>query len=139
VSDGANSVARARRAVEARWAHDAAARELGMALETVEPDTATVSMLVGADLVNGHDICHGGFILTLAETALMLACHTDAREHDVQGTQITFIAPGRRGMRLLAQAHARHRGERNAIWDVSVRTETGEAIAEVRGHTRRTG
>ncbi len=127
----------ARAAVDALWADDAAARDLGMVLEDVGPGTATVSMIVGPDLLNGYDVCHGGFIFTLAETALALAANTYGEPVDTQGCQIAFLAPGRRGARLVADARERHKAARSGIYDVSVRTETGEAIAEVRGYTRR--
>ena len=39
-------------------------------------------------------------------------------------------------MRLIAEARERHRGERSGLYDVTVRSETGEVIAEFRGHSR---
>ena len=49
----------AARSAEAMWADDRASRGLGMTLEAVGPGTATVSMTLGEDMVNGHAIGPG--------------------------------------------------------------------------------
>jgi acyl-CoA thioesterase len=54
-----------------------------------------------------------------------------------QHCAVTFLAPGRLGMRLIAEAGERHRGERSGIYDVVVRDEaSGTVLAEFRGHSR---
>ena len=87
-------------------------------------------------MVNGHGLCHGGYIFTLADSAFAFACNSHNQRHVAQHCQITYLAPGRLGMRLIAEARERHRGERSGIYDVTVKTEAGETIAEFRGHSR---
>ncbi len=53
-----------------------------------------------------------------------------------QHCQISYVAPGRLGMRLTAEARERHRAERSGIYDVTVKSEAGETIAEFRGQIR---
>lgn len=48
---------------------DHAARSLGIELREIRPGRARMTMTVRQDMVNGHDICHGGLIFTLADTA----------------------------------------------------------------------
>ena len=126
----------ARACADAMWAVDKASRAMGMKIEKVGPGFAVVSMSVGVDMVNGHGFCHGGFIFSLADSALAFACNSRNQRHVAQHCQITYLAPGRLGMRLFAEEGERYRGKRSGIYDVTVRTEAGETIAEFRGHSR---
>jgi acyl-CoA thioesterase len=126
----------ARAAAEAMWAEDNASRGLGMRLERVGPGAAVLSMEITAAMVNGLGICHGGFIFTLADSACAFASNSYNQRMVLAQSQITLIAPARLGMRLVAEASERHRAERSAIYDVAVRSETGDVIAEFRGHVR---
>ena len=118
------------------WAADKASQGLGMRIESVGPGTATLSMPIGEFMVNGHGSCHGGFIFLLANSAFAFACNSHNQKNVAQSCQIAFVAPGRLGMRLVAEARERHRGERSGIYDVTVRNETGALIAEFRGFSR---
>jgi acyl-CoA thioesterase len=126
----------ARACANAMWAEDKASRAMGMQIEKVGPGFAILSMSVGVDMVNGHGLCHGGYIFSLADSALAFACNSHNQRHVAQHCQIAYLAPGRLGMRLLAEAQERYWGERSGIYDVTVRTEGGETIAEFRGHSR---
>lgn len=121
---------------QAMWADDTASRSLGMRLDAVGAGSATLSMEVAASMVNGLDICHGGFIFTLADSACAFASNSYNQRAVLQTGQIMLIAPARTGMRLIAEATERQRGDRSAIYDVTVRAETGETIAEFRGQVR---
>ena len=130
---------------DAMWADDKASRAMGMRIEEVGPGFALLSMSVGVDMVNGHGLCHGGYIFSLADSALIFsladsalafACNSHNQRHVAQHCQIAYLAPGRLGMRLLAEARERFRSERTGVYDVTVRSEAGETIAEFRGHSR---
>ena len=118
------------------WAEDAASRGLGMTLVSVTPGAAVLSMTVTRAMVNGHGLAHGGFIFTLADSAFAFACNSRGQRHVAQNCQVTFVAAGKLGMVLMAEARERQRGERSGIYDVTVRDETGAVIAEFRGHSR---
>ena len=126
----------AQRSAEAMWALDTATRSLGMQLDRVEPGVAVVSMTIAETMVNGHGTCHGGYIFMLADSAFAFACNSFNQKNVAHNCQITFVTPGRLGMRLVAEARMRQRAERSGIYDVTVRSDTGEAIAEFRGHSR---
>ena len=64
------------------------------------------------------------------------SCNSHNQRRIAQHCQISFLAPGRLGMRLVAEAHERHRGGRSGICDVTVKTDAGEVIAEFRGQSR---
>lgn len=126
----------ARASADAMWADDNASRGLGMKLEHIGPGVARLSMAVTHAMVNGLGICHGGFIFTLADSACAFASNSYNQRMLLQSSQITIIAPARLGMRLVADAQERQRGERSGIYDVTVRTEEGGTIAEFRGQVR---
>lgn len=121
---------------DALWAEDKASQALGMRIEKVAPGLAVLSMTVGVNMVNGHGLCHGGYIFTLADSALAFASSTHNQRTVAQYCQISYVTPGRLGMRLTAEARERHRGERSGIYDVTVKADDGAVIAEFRGSTR---
>lgn len=126
----------ARRSADAMWAEDNASRGLGMTIDAIGPGSASLSMTVRPEMVNGHGLCHGGFIFTLADSAFAFACNSRGQRHVAQHCQVTFVAPGRLGMRLTAVAQERQRAERSGIYDITVRDEAGTVVAEFRGHSR---
>jgi acyl-CoA thioesterase len=126
----------ARASADAMWADDRASRAMGMRVEEVGPGLAVLSMTVVESMANGHGSCHGGYIFSLADSAFAFACNSHGQRHVAQQCQIAYVAPAHVGMRLIAEARERYRGGRSGIYDVTVRTEAGEAIAEFRGHSR---
>ncbi len=126
----------AEKSAAAMWADDQASTGLGMALVRVAPGVAVLSMPVAASMVNGHGLAHGGFIFTLADSAFAFACNSRGQRHVAQQCQITYLAPGKLGMTLSAEARELRRGERSGIYDVTVRDQAGLVIAEFRGHSR---
>ncbi len=118
------------------WAEDQASQGLGMVIERVAPGEAVISMQIRADMANGHGICHGGFIFTLADSAFAFACNTYNQRTVAQHCAVTFVQPGRRGDTLTAHALERSRTGRSGIYDVTVRDSRGEVVAEFRGHSR---
>jgi acyl-CoA thioesterase len=128
--------ATARAAAEAMWANDAASRGLGMAIDSVGPGRAVLSMTIADSMVNGHGMCHGGFIFSLADSAFAFACNSHGDAAVAQHCAITFLRPGRRGERLTAEAVERVRAGRGGLYDVRVTGEDGTVVAELRGHSR---
>jgi acyl-CoA thioesterase len=126
----------ARAAADAMWANDAASRGLGMTLDAVGPGRAVMSMIVAENMVNGHGMCHGGFIFTLADSAFAFACNSHGDAAVAQHCAITFIRPGRRGERLSAEAIERVSQGRSGLYDVRVTGDDGSVVAELRGHSR---
>jgi len=120
----------------AMWADDQASQGLGMVVERVAPGEAVLSMTIRPEMTNGHGICHGGFIFTLADSAFAFACNTYNQRTVAQHCAVTFLQPGRRGDTLTAHAVERNRSGRSGIYDVTVRDGRGEVVAEFRGHSR---
>jgi acyl-CoA thioesterase len=121
------------------WADDRASQALGMRLECVGPGRATIAMRVRDDMVNGHGICHGGYLATLADSAFAFACNTYDEVTVAAGFEITFVASARLGDDLVAEASERVRYGRSAIYDVTVRRHARDVVAEFRGRSRSLG
>ena len=70
--------------VEELHARDKAAQHFGIRILKLAPGEATLSMQVVEWMTQGHNICHGGFIFTLADTAMAYACllYTSPRPRD---------------------------------------------------------
>ena len=120
--------------VEAMLAADAASRMLGIKLAGYGPGWARTTMTVRDDMVNGHGICHGGLIFSLADTAFACACNSWGPVTVAAGGDIVFIAPARTGDVLTAEARVRSRYGRNGIYDVTV-THDARLVAEFRGRS----
>lgn len=130
---------RAQACAEQMWAADAASRGIGMALESVTPGMARLSMEVAERMVNGYGICHGGYIFALADSAFAFACNTTGEVAVAQHCAVTFVRPARLGERLVAEAREQHRARRSGTYDVRVETADGELVALFRGDCRTTG
>jgi acyl-CoA thioesterase len=117
------------------WAGDRASQGLGMSLDGVGPGTATLSMTVREDMVNGHAIGHGGYTFTLADSAFAFACNSYNRATVAAGCEIRFRRPTHLGDRLVATATERARDGRDGVYDVLV-TVDEEVVAVFTGRSK---
>ena len=127
---------RARRSAEAMWENDDASQWLGMKIVKVGVGSAVLTMGVEKHHTNGHDICHGGYIFTLADSAFAFACNSYNQAVVAQQNSITYIAPALLGDTLTARAVEVSKTGRNGIYDVSVERSDGTIIAQFRGNSR---
>lgn len=116
-------------------ANDRATRGLGIAITAIGPGQATLEMTVRSDMLNGFDICHGGFITTLADSAFAFSCNARNDMTVASGLSIDFLAPAREGDRLTAKATEVSLAGRTGVYDVNVHNQRGEAIAVFRGRS----
>ena len=129
--------ARADAAANAMWSRDAVAQALAMERVSVTPGHATLRMRVRADMVNGHRICHGGLIFTLADTAFAYACNSYDLNTVASACHIDFLAPGKEGDLLEAVAVERSASGRTGVYDVTVSVVGGKTVALFRGKSYR--
>lgn len=124
---------RAEKCAELMFAQDKASPGLGMRIVQVSPGCAVMEMPVRADMLNGHGICHGGFIFSLADSAFAFACNSYNRLTVAQQNQITYLTPGKAGETLRADAREVSRTGRSGVYDVTVTGEDGRTVALFRG------
>jgi acyl-CoA thioesterase len=126
----------AQRSAAAMYEADRASRHLGIRIEEVGPGRATARMRVADTMLNGHDICHGGYVFLLADTAFAFACNTYGVVTVASACDVVFVGPARLGDELIAEAAERRRFGRSGVYDVTVRRADGAVLAEFRGHSR---
>jgi acyl-CoA thioesterase len=127
----------AEQVTEKLYAIDKASQSLGIRVVEVRPGYARVSMTVRADMVNGHRICHGGMVFTLADTAFAFACNSYNENTVAAAASIDFLAPARQDDELTAAASEVWRSKRSGIYEVTVTNQDGARIALFRGRSAR--
>ncbi|WP_218242122.1 hydroxyphenylacetyl-CoA thioesterase PaaI [Comamonas fluminis] len=115
------------------FARDRAAQSLAMRITHIAPGEATIEMAVRGDMLNGFDTCHGGYITTLGDTAFAYACNTRNEMTVASGLAVEFVAPGRPGDVLVAEAKELSQAGRTGVYDVTIRNQQGQLIALFRG------
>jgi acyl-CoA thioesterase len=120
---------------DAMFRNDRASRMMGIQIPAIGPGTATAVMTVREDMLNGHDICHGGFITTLADTAFAFACNAYNEVTVASGFDVNLISAGRLGDVLTAQAHEVSKAGRTGVYDINVHNQRGEPVAAFRGRS----
>ena len=111
-------------------------RRLGITLDSIGPGEAVVRMTVAEDMVNGHDIAHGGFTFTLADTCFAYACNSYNRNTVAQHCAITFVKAAREGDVLTATGREVLRSGRSGAYDIVVTDQDGAVVALFRGNSR---
>lgn len=125
----------AQRCAAKMYADDQASQDLGIKVDIRAPGSAEARFEVRANMLNGHNVCHGGFIFTLADTAFAFACNSYNKVTLAAGASIEFLRPAKLGDRLTATATERHRGRRSAIYDVVVTNQDAVDVAIFRGRS----
>jgi acyl-CoA thioesterase len=106
-----------------------------MAILAVGPGTATLRMTVREDMLNGHDICHGGFVTLLADSCFAFACNGYNEMTVASGFDVNLIAAARRGDVLTAVATEVAKSGRTGVYDIEVRNQRDERVAAFRGRS----
>ena len=123
----------ARRAAESMYGTDTCSQWLGMTLEDVRPGYARMRMPVRAEFLNGHGICHGGLMFTLADSTFAFACNSYNIPAVASGCAIEFLKPVKGGDVLVAEGQEQTLSGRHGIYDIKVTNSGGEVIAMFRG------
>ena len=113
------ALALAEKTAEAMFRRDPASKLIGLQLIAVRPGYARLSMVVRSDMVNGHHICHGGYLFTLADSAFAYACNSYNRNTVASACQIDFLAPAKEGEALEAECEERSLSGRTGVYDTT--------------------
>lgn len=115
--------------------NDRASRALGILIDSVGPGRCTARMTVRDDMLNGHDICHGGLITTLADSAFAFACNAYNEITVASGFDVNLLAAARLGDVLTATAAEVNKSGRTGVYDITVTNQRGETVAAFRGRS----
>ena len=116
-------------------ANDRATKMLGMTIVEVSPGHATLTMTIRDDMLNGHDICHGGLIATLADSAFAFACNSYDELTLASGFSVDLLAPARLDDVLTARCAELSKAGRTGVYDTEVTNQRGERVAVFRGRS----
>ena len=119
------------------YARDPASQALGMTLDEIRPGYARMSMRVRGDMLNGHATCHGGYIFMLADSAFAFACNSHNFNTVGAGCSIDYLAPGRAGDVLVAEAVEQALQGKTGVYDIKVSKQDGSTVALFRGKSHR--
>ena len=123
----------AKRSAEVMWDGDSASQALGMEVEVTEAGGAVARMTIRGDMVNGLDVCHGGLVFTLADTAFAFACNTYNVQSFAASCHIDFLRPAALNDVLVATASEDYRGRRSGYYTINVHNQREELVAIFRG------
>ena len=116
------------------FAVDRASKDfMQMELVTCEPGRAVMRMTVREDMLNGHQICHGGFIFTLAASTFAFACNSRNFATVASGASIDFLKSAHQGDVLTCEGVEQLLQGRHGIFDMKVSNQRGETVAMFRG------
>ncbi|MDB5906034.1 MAG: paaD [Massilia sp.] len=132
-----NPQALAELAGKTMYARDPATQALGMLLAEIRPGYARMTMPVRRDMLNGHQTCHGGYIFMLADSAFAFACNSHNYNTVGAGCTIDYLAPGREGDLLTAEASEQALAGKTGVYDIRVTNQEGRTVALFRGKSHR--
>ena len=127
--------ARALTCVQAMLRGDACSADLGMELQGAGAGWAVLNMPVTARMLNGYQVCHGGMIFALADTAFACSCNGYGRVTVAGGAAIEYLRPAQLGDVLTAHGRERKRGQFTGVYDIEVRNQDDQLIALFRGQS----
>ena len=117
------------------YARDRASQALGIKLVEVRAGYARMSMVVEDWMLQGHDVCHGGLMFALADTAMAFASNSHNEVHLALNANIDFLRPAQLGETLIAEAREGNRTRRTGMYNVSIVNDQGQAVCHFRGRT----
>ena len=118
------------------FARDRASRAAGMQIEAAAGGYARLTLTVREDMLNGHNICHGGVLFMLADSAFAFASNADNHLVVAAGCDIEYFRPAHLGDKLIATCRLRQERGRTNYYDVDIVNSDGEAMAIFRGRGR---
>ena len=127
----------ARACVDAMYGNDRASKSIGITIDDVREGYARLNLPITAEMLNGHGICHGGFIFTLADTAFACACNTRNDVNLAQKCSIEYKRPGKAGDRLTATAEHKSQDGRYGRYQVRVTDQNDNLVALFEGQSCR--
>lgn len=129
----------AEQCIDVMWAEDGASQAMSMQIVSVSEGCSVVSMTVREDMVNGHGMCHGGMVFSLADSAFAFACNSQNFVAVASGACIDYLRPTFTGDELTASASVVNQGKKSGLYDVVVSDQNNRIIAQFRGRSARIG
>lgn len=92
-----------------------------------------LAMTLTGDMINFHNVGHGGAIFALADAAFAAASNSHGEKALALNMNINYCSPAKEGMRLIAEAQEESLGRKVGLYRIMVRSEDGRLIASSQG------
>ncbi|MCB1662978.1 MAG: hydroxyphenylacetyl-CoA thioesterase PaaI [Pseudomonadales bacterium] len=125
--------------VNTLYQRDVASQDLGMKLISIAPGQVVMEMKITEKMLNGHKICHGGYIFALADSTFAFASNSENFSSVATDCMIDYVKPGKLNDLLTARAKQIDQGKRVGYYDVSITNQEGVKVAHFRGKSYRLG
>ncbi len=112
---------------------DKFAQLMGIQLLDLKEGYSKLAMTVTGEMLNFHQVAHGGAIFALADAAFAAASNSHGITAVALSINISYRSPAKEGMKLTAEAQEESLGRRTALYHITVRTEEGRLIASSQG------
>jgi len=113
--------------------NDHCTRWLGATLVSIKEGYCKLKMTVRKEMLNGHNILHGGMAFTFADSAFAFASNSYGRVAVSINGNMIYSKSAREGEVLFAEAKALNVTHKTADFDVNVMNEAGEIYYYFRG------
>jgi len=123
----------AKRCADVMWKDDKASHALGITIDVPDAGSATARMTIRSDMVNGLDVCHGGLVFALGDTAFAFACNAYNEQSFAASCNADFLRPALLGDVLTASASEDYRGRRSGYYTVKIHNQRDELVMLFRG------
>lgn len=124
--------------VSAMMSKDAFSKWLGIVVIKTTPGYALLKLEIKPDFLNGFEIAHGGIAYSLADSALAFASNGHGNISVSTQTSISHFAPARLGDTLTAEAKEIHISNKLAHYQIAIRNQNEELVAQFTGAVYRT-
>jgi acyl-CoA thioesterase len=124
---------------ERMWNSDRASQALGIEVDIPKAGASVATMSIREDMVNGFDVCHGGLLVALADTAFAFACNAYNEITVAASVQAEFLRPARRGDVLTATAREEYKGRKTGYYTIEILNQDNQLVCLFRGRSAGTG
>ena len=109
------------------------AKYMGMEIVDIRNGKSVVSMLVTHKHTNNRGVIHGGALVSLADMAMGLACHSMARRVVTLDLNISFIRRAKEGDTVKALSKVIHSGKTTMVVEGHIVESSERLLATARG------
>jgi uncharacterized protein (TIGR00369 family) len=109
------------------------AKYMGMEIADIREGESVVTMFVTHKHTNARGVIHGGALVSLADMAMGLACHSFARRVVTLDLNISFTHRAKEGDTVKAFSTVIHCGKTTMVVEGSITDGVGKLLAKARG------
>jgi acyl-CoA thioesterase len=119
--------------VDQMMKNDAFSKWLGVDIVLIDKGVCEMTCVVRDEMLNGHQIAHGGITYSLSDSALAFASNAHGKKCLSIETSIAHLNPVQVGDLLTVNCEELYRGKSIGIYTVSIHRQNGELVSRFKG------